>query len=314
MSFSSTVSVIIPSYNRAATVGRAIESVVTQDYDDLEVLIIDDGSTDNTRDIVRRFSDTRIRYHFQPNRGIAAARNVGIALARGPWLAFLDSDDMWLPGKIRKQLHALTAAGAQLCFCAHVRRSHGETAGPFPCPLPKDSHDVMRQLLASGDSICTPSVVVDRAAVEAVGGFDETLVVAEDKDLWFRLAAAVQAVGVSEVLVVTHVSPNSSVALFDPLLRASADLRVLRGWHKTVSDPSIRRQVRRQMLAYYADSSQKCLAAGRRREAFLWGIRAARWGFSPLATKLALEAMIGPRAYAVLKHLWLFPYRGAREK
>jgi len=100
-----TVSVIISTYNRAHLIGRAIQSVLNQTYQDFEVIVVDDGSTDNTEEIVKSFNDPRIRYiRHEKNKGAAAARNTGIKAARGKYIAFQDSDDEWLPEKLEKQM------------------------------------------------------------------------------------------------------------------------------------------------------------------------------------------------------------------
>ena len=102
---SPTISVIIPTYNRADFIGRAIESVLDQTYQDFEIIVIDDGSKDNTENIVKSFDDTRITYiRLKDNKGAAVARNTGIGTARGKFIAFQDSDDEWLPQKLAKQM------------------------------------------------------------------------------------------------------------------------------------------------------------------------------------------------------------------
>ncbi|MBM2835200.1 MAG: glycosyl transferase [Candidatus Brocadiaceae bacterium] len=93
------VSVVIPTYNRAPYVIMAIESVLAQSYQDYEIIVVDDGSTDGTRDVLEPYRD-RIRYMYQDNKGVSAARNTGIQESRGEWIAFLDSDDEWLPNKL----------------------------------------------------------------------------------------------------------------------------------------------------------------------------------------------------------------------
>ena len=99
------VSVIIPTYNRAHLVGRAIRSVLNQTYQDFEIIVVDDGSTDNTEEVVKSFNDPRIRYiRHEKNRGGSAACNTGIRAARGEYIAFQDSDDEWLPEKLEKQM------------------------------------------------------------------------------------------------------------------------------------------------------------------------------------------------------------------
>jgi len=109
-------SIVIPSHNRAHTIATTIESCLAQSFDDLEVLIVDDGSTDDTQAIVEAIGDPRIRYLTRPNGGPAAARNTGIAAARGHYIAFLDSDDRFLPDKLRHCHDHITTTGAQVLY------------------------------------------------------------------------------------------------------------------------------------------------------------------------------------------------------
>jgi glycosyltransferase involved in cell wall biosynthesis len=105
------VSVVIPTYNRASLLGRAIKSVLEQTYQDFEIIVVDDASTDNTEEVVRNLRDRRIRYlRHEKNRGGSAARNTGIRAAWGQYIAFQDSDDEWLPEKLKKQMEVLAAA------------------------------------------------------------------------------------------------------------------------------------------------------------------------------------------------------------
>jgi len=112
------ISVIIPSYNRANTIGRAIQSALSQSYQDFEIIVIDDGSTDHTEEVIRSFQDSRIRYiRHNRNRGGSAARNTGIHAARGEYIAFLDSDDEWLPQKL--ELYFAQTVSFKLYWCFH---------------------------------------------------------------------------------------------------------------------------------------------------------------------------------------------------
>lgn len=117
------VSVVMPAWNAAATIERSIESVLTQDHAHLELVVVDDGSTDATADIVTRLAtgDARVRLLRQANAGVAAARNAGIAAASGRYLAFLDSDDWWYPGKLRRQLACMRDSGAMVSYSAYER-------------------------------------------------------------------------------------------------------------------------------------------------------------------------------------------------
>lgn len=117
------VSVIMPAWNAAATIERSIESVLTQDHVDLELVVVDDGSSDATAALVERIAahDARVRLVRQANAGVAAARNAGIAASSGRYLAFLDSDDWWYPGKLRRQLDGMRESGALVSYGAYER-------------------------------------------------------------------------------------------------------------------------------------------------------------------------------------------------
>lgn len=111
------VTVIIPTYNRAKTIERSINSVLSQSYSNLELIVVDDGSSDNTKSVVENIDDSRVRYIWQNNSGACAARNNGINNARGENIAFNDSDDTWKPNKLEKQLEVVTKTGADVVFC-----------------------------------------------------------------------------------------------------------------------------------------------------------------------------------------------------
>jgi len=112
-----TVSVIIPTYNRARLIGRAIRSILNQTYNDFEVIIVDDGSQDNTKEVVERFTDKRIRYiRLEKNMGAGAARNKGIEASRGKYIGFQDSDDEWLPEKLKKQVDILNSESSNVGY------------------------------------------------------------------------------------------------------------------------------------------------------------------------------------------------------
>lgn len=180
------VSVIIPTFNRAHMLGDAIDSVLQQRDATFEVIVVDDGSRDDTARIVAAYAG-RVRYVRQCQRGVAAARNAGARLATGRWLAFLDSDDYWLPGKLAAQLafHTSTPTieisqtgeiwlrnGQHLNRHAH----HQQPSGDFFLPS-------LERCLVSPSA-----VMLTRGLFESAGGFDESLTVCEDYDLWLRIA------------------------------------------------------------------------------------------------------------------------------
>jgi len=182
-----SVSVIIPTFNRAMKTARAVASVLYQTYMDYEIIVVDDGSQDNTGDLMRQFG-RRLRYIAHPfNRGVSVARNRGIRESDAPWIAFLDSDDYWLPQKLAVQMAFFRShPEAVICQTQEIWIRNGRYANPKKRHL-KPSGDVFEPSL----SLClvSPSaVMLRRSLIEEVGPFDEDLPVCEDYDLWLRIA------------------------------------------------------------------------------------------------------------------------------
>ncbi len=193
-------SVIIPTFNRAAFLREAIDSVLAQTEKDFELIIVDDGSTDYTRELVAEYGD-RVRYVFQPNAGPSAARNLGIRHASGKLITFLDSDDLWLPHKLARQREWMAAhPQARLCYTDEIwirrgvrvnqKKIHAKSGGwIYPLCLPR--------------CIISPSsVLMRRELFDAVGLFDEQLPVCEDYDLWLRVASRFEIGFIAESLIV----------------------------------------------------------------------------------------------------------------
>ena len=179
MNNGSRITAIIPAYNASKAIDAAIESVLAQTYPAWEILVVDDGSTDDTADCVSRYSHP-VRLFKQANAGPAAARNRGAKEAAGDWFAFLDADDIWLPEKLARQI--AYAADPQVgIVCGRKRAAPGVTEVEFL------SFDVLWQKNRIGNS----TVMIRREAFEQVGGFDEgrDLISVEDYNLWLRLAA-----------------------------------------------------------------------------------------------------------------------------
>ena len=194
------VSVIIPTYNRADLVRQALASVKAQTYRDFEIVVVDDGGTDGTYEALSADPELRVLRHPH-RRGVAAARNLGVAAARGEWLAFLDSDDLWLPDKLARQISWLEGQ-PELLICqtdeTWVRRgvrvnkpaAHRKVAGRIFLP-------------SLGRCMISPSaVILNRRLLDDHGGFDETLPAAEDYDLWLRLTWRYEVGLVDEPLVI----------------------------------------------------------------------------------------------------------------
>lgn len=179
-----TVSVVIPAYNAEAFIADTIQSALDQTYRDLEIIVVDDGSSDSTMARVAAFGE-RVRLHQQPNGGVARARNTGVSLAKGEWIAFLDADDLWLPSKLERQLACSTAP------MTFTDRYNIGDRGDLPevqshCQ-PMAGGDIFEALLG-GNFITTTSVMIRRVLFEELDGFNVTFNGTEDWDLWLRVA------------------------------------------------------------------------------------------------------------------------------
>ena len=180
----------MPTFDRSALLPEAIESVRRQDYDAWELIIVDDGSSDDTQAVLARFAgDSRIRCFRQENRGQASARNLGIQQSQGAWVAFIDSDDRWLPHKLRKQMEYLAGNPDIDILYGEVERIglRGHLL-PRRGAIQRHSGTVWRHLLYN-NFIGMSTAVVRADRLRKVGGFDETMRVVEDYDLWLRLSA-----------------------------------------------------------------------------------------------------------------------------
>jgi GT2 family glycosyltransferase len=181
------VSVIIPTYNRAAFLAEAIDSVLSQTYTHLELIVVDDGSTDATVELLRQY-DGKIAVLHTAHGGPSAARNAGIAASRGRYLAFLDSDDVWLPGKLASQmLFFQENPAARICQTEEIWIRNGVRVNSMK-KHKKYSGWIFRECLPL--CIVSPSsVMIERSVLDEVGLFDEAFPACEDYDLWLRIAA-----------------------------------------------------------------------------------------------------------------------------
>ncbi|MCP5463938.1 MAG: glycosyltransferase [Deltaproteobacteria bacterium] len=180
------VSIIIPTHNRQALVLRALESVLLQSFDQFEVIVVDDGSTDNTLSYLQKISDARLRVLAMKHAGVAKARNEGAKIAKADWLCFLDSDDVWRRHKLSEQIRFHHQHSKILLsqtddvwirdgVFANKKKEHENREG-----------DIFLESLKLC-LICCSSVMVNKDLFFSVGGFDESLVTCEDYDLWLRL-------------------------------------------------------------------------------------------------------------------------------
>jgi len=197
-----TVSVVIPTFNRASVITRALESILLQTRPPDEILVVDDGSTDDTAERVRA-EFPGVRLIEQENRGVGAARNAGIRAATGTWIALLDSDDEWLVEKLERQLRAVTTElETVLCHTDEIWIRRGRRVNPMKKHRKHGGHIFGHCLPLC--VISPSSVLLHRRLFETVGWFDEDLPACEDYDLWLRVTARFPVLFIDEPLIVKH--------------------------------------------------------------------------------------------------------------
>lgn len=196
------VSVVIPTFDRASVLPRAVDSVVAQTHSPAEVIIVDDGSTDGTGELVeRRYPGVRLLR--QENRGVSAARNLGIGASTGEWIALLDSDDEWRPEKLQRQLAALRdCPELQICHTDEIWIRRGRRVNPRQIHA-KHGGWIFEHCLPLC-AMSPSSIVIHRSVFEDVGLFDEELPACEDYDLWLRICSRHPVLYVDEPLVVKY--------------------------------------------------------------------------------------------------------------
>jgi glycosyltransferase involved in cell wall biosynthesis len=278
------ISVIIPTYNRWPLIAEAIDSVLVQAFRDFELIVVDDGSTDGTAKRLVKF-DSRLRLFKTTNRGVAAARNFGVGHAAGRYVAFLDSDDLWLPRKLEIQLALLDRhPEIQICQTEEIWIRKGVKVNPKAIHR-KPSGDIFVRSL----DLCliSPSaVMMTRELFQRVGGFDESFPVCEDYDLWLRIASECSVPLIPEALVVKrggHADQLSRsvwgmdryrVLALQKILRAGVDgarraaaLDVLRRKVVILAQGARKREKEQEARAYEAvlgEFTQEIMDAGKR--------------------------------------------------
>jgi len=256
------VSVVMPAYNVAWCIRSAVDSVLAQTYESRELIVVNDGSTDDTRAVLDHYRG-RITVIDQDNRGMCAARNVAIRQAQGAYIAFLDADDRWLPTKLAQQV-ALLESRPEIGFCstgARVEDERGKLLNVWQCRSGRTR--MLETLFAENAAIAggCSAVVARRPLVEQVGLFDESLRGFEDPDLWIRLAAVSGYACIDEPLAVIT-RREKSVSRNVEAMRSST----LRSMHKNRSllPPGLRGAFWRNCLAgAYTDYAKPAYREGR---------------------------------------------------
>ena len=218
------VSVIVPAYNAAVYLPYAIDSVLAQMYTSWEIVIVDDGSTDHTRTVVDSYRlklQDKLQYIYQPNRGLPAARNVGIRAARGEYVALLDADDVWLPQRLARGVTVLDADPETGVVHARVVRidPQGSITGQLKVDPKYMSGQIAHYIYTRRAHIVCPTVMFRKSCLQSAGWFDETMQATEDRDLWFRIALHSRVAFIDEVLAYYRLSPTSMTSNLDRLLK-----------------------------------------------------------------------------------------------
>jgi glycosyltransferase involved in cell wall biosynthesis len=223
MSENPFISIVIPTFNRAKQVRLALDSVLAQTYRNFEVIVVDDGSTDDTKDVVasivknQAMGGVRVRYIGQLNQGQSVARNRGAEEAKGEWIAFLDSDDLWLPGKLEKQIETLRQFGGKSHACFTDARWFDKLGNETTCFRRgerdyKDEagidYEAAQSLVKMRDPYCVSTLLVDADVAKGVGWFDSSLKYAEDHDFLLRLALATPICYVNKLLCIIDQSES----------------------------------------------------------------------------------------------------------
>ena len=204
------VSVIIPSYNDRPFLSMALDSIKKQTFEDYEIIVVDDGSTDGTAEWLAQSNNPKLRILRQPNQGPSSARNLGITHAKGEYIAFLDADDLWHPTKLEKQVHCLDSfpqAGLVNAGVIKIDSQGNQNKGSH---LPEQSNSDWPNIAVENSIPCGSVPLVRKNCFKQLGGFDSQLKSAEDWEMWIRIAEKFEIKTVQEYLVYYRIYSGSS--------------------------------------------------------------------------------------------------------
>lgn len=289
------VSVVTPTYNSAATIAETIASVAAQSWREFEMIVVDDGSTDETPRLLAQHARRYpwISWCVQPNAGPAAARNTAIALARGEFIAFLDADDLWEPNKLALQVAAFERNPGAAFIYSDERDFWPDRERPrtlFQQKQPARGN-VLRALFERGNFILTSTSMLRKSALQAVNGFDPTRHINEDVDLWFRMAEQYEFDYVPQVLVRRRMLPHSLMHS-NTINVWRSDLELIDRWVRRRPDlfPPDSPWVRRRLALTWSRLANQLLhrrAFTESRHAFLQAMKYGRFDPRTLARGLA---------------------------
>ena len=259
------VSIVVPTFNRIAWLPEAVQSVQAQTITDWELLLVDDGSTDETETWARHLAEPRLRYIRRSRTGsIAATRNAGVREARGEWTAFLDSDDRWRPDKLARQLDRLANAdGARWCYAKYQMIDDGGNAVPEPSGAPWQALEgVFIDRILTTEVAVTIQTLIVRADVARDLQFDERLPLAEDYDFVLRLATHAPGCVVDEVLAEIRLHPARTTTLAGPFDGYLGKVMAYRKAARAMPDPGLRLIARRQLRLHTAEFLRRAVRHG----------------------------------------------------
>ena len=261
------VSIILPTFNRSKSILRSINSVLNQTYKDFELIIIDDASTDNSEDIIKKIPDPRLRYiRHEKNLGGSAARNTGIKAAEADFIAFQDSDDEWLPEKLANQMKVFEKASLSVgVVYTGFWRIEGEQKRYIPGPSQKVRDGHIHQELLKGNFVTTQAAVVRKECFKKTGLFDEQLPRLQDWELFIRISKYYKFVFIDEPLVISFFTPESISSKEHSLLQACEIIL-----EKHIDELTNHKTILSSHQYFIADRSLK---TGNRQKGiiFLWG-------------------------------------------
>ena len=182
------VSVVVPTYNREGTIVRSVNSVLGQTYRNLECIVVDDGSQDNTKGVISRMNDNRVRYiRLEKNSGPSVARNIGIRESRGNYLAFNDSDDLWLPDKLEMQMEKMACEGAGMVYCSYLYQNNGrEYQVPSKRCVSSELEGDIFESLWNDNKIGTPTILVKKNVYQHVENLQKIYIVLKIGNLFYE--------------------------------------------------------------------------------------------------------------------------------
>lgn len=316
------ISVVIPTYNRTKPTMEAIESVLAQTYENLEIIVIDDGSTDGSSDAIREFVEhkaacegqtRKVQYFCQANQGSSSARNSGIRHAQGDYIAFLDSDDVWLPEKLEVQLLALEEfrGKASACFtdarCVSKTGLEANTFESFKKGYDQRTgidHGAMEALASSFCGFWISTLMVEASVIREIGGFQPGLHFVEDRDCYFRLSLVTPLVYVNQILACVDRSmspPGSQARPWDDLgVRLRGLQRMYRNWLGLQNLPKeARKSIVRGLQATHSEWTN-------------WYVEKGRYDCARKEAYIAISFGLSPKLIAKWSIIWLAPFIAKR--